>query len=71
MTDHALEVFEVSDGFVRVFGGVYAQNDGFFVEIHEQRDGAIRRLERSNALPSLEIAEAWMQSRPCFKNHAA
>ncbi|GAA5178462.1 hypothetical protein GCM10025771_17660 [Niveibacterium umoris] len=71
MSNHALEVFEVSDGFVRVFAGVYAENDGFFAEIHEQRDGAIRRLDKSDIMPSREIAEAWVQSRSWFKNNVA
>lgn len=71
MSENALEVFEVSNGSVRVFGGVYAANDGFFAEIHEQRDGSIRRVDKSDTLPSHEIAVAWMQSRPWFKHSAA
>lgn len=71
MSENALEVFEVSNGSVRVFGGVYAANDGFFAEIHEQRDGSIRRVDKSDMLPSHEIAVAWMQSRPWFKHSAA
>ncbi|MCX9155519.1 hypothetical protein OPU71_05205 [Niveibacterium sp. 24ML] len=71
MSEHALEVLEVSNGSTHVFAGVYAANDGFFAEIHEQRDGSIRRLGKSDVLPTQESAVAWIQSRPWFKHSAA
>lgn len=71
MTAEALDVIEVRSGRTFIFGGVFAANDGFIAEIHEQKDGNIRRLEKSRALPSREIAMAWMRSRDCFKNCAA
>jgi len=71
MSEYALEVLEVSIGSVHVFGGVYAANDGFFAEIHEQRNGSIRRLSKSEMLPTQECAVAWIQSRPWFKHNAA
>lgn len=72
MTTNALEVIEVCAGAKHwLFGGVFAANDGFYAEIHEQKDGRIRRVARSESLPSREVAAAWMRSREVFRNHAA
>lgn len=67
-----LDTIEVcKDADTRVFGGVYAANDGFIAEIHEQHNGEPLRLrERSRCLPSREVALAWMRSREVFRNAA-
>ena len=48
-----------------VFGSVaHSTNDeAFFAEIHEQRDGKNRLIEKSGALPTHEIAITWMRNR--------
>ncbi|WP_417069298.1 hypothetical protein [Niveibacterium terrae] len=71
MNDEALDVIEVRAGRAYyIFGGVFAANDGYYAEIHEQKNGRIRRVARSLGLPSREVAVAWMKSQDCFA-HAA
>lgn len=66
-----LDTIEIAkDAETRVFGGVYAANDGFIAEIHEQKGSRVRLRERSRCLPSREIALAWMRSREAFDNAA-
>lgn len=60
MTETPLDVFEIGSGRNFVFGGVYAANDGFFAEVHEQKNGHVRRIAHSRSLPSREVAVAWM-----------
>lgn len=63
MTDTPLDVFEIGAGRSFIFGGVYAANDGFFAEVHEQKNGHIRRIAQTRGLPSREVAVAWMTQR--------
>lgn len=58
-----LDVMDSGTGRNCVFGGVYAANDGFFAEIHEQKNGRVRMIEKSDSLPTREVAVAWMRSR--------
>ncbi|GAA5178460.1 hypothetical protein GCM10025771_17650 [Niveibacterium umoris] len=58
-----LDVMDSGTGRNCVFGGVYAANDGFFAEIHEQKDGRVRLIEKSSSLPTREVAVAWMRAR--------
>ncbi len=60
MSNFALDVVEINAGKTILFGGVYAANDGYYAEIHEQKNGRIRRLEKSSALPNRDAAVVWM-----------
>ena len=72
MSTEALDVIEVCAGReYYIFGGVFAANDGFYAEIHEQKNGRIRRLAKSASLPTRDVAVAWMTSRDCFQKHNA
>ena len=71
MNDLPLDVVEVRKGLGFVFGGVYAANDGFYAEIHEQTPDAVRRVATSDAMPSRECALAWMTQEIEQKRSAA
>lgn len=71
MTDLPLDVIEVRKGLGFVFGGVYAANDGYYAELHEQTNDAVRRVARSESLPSREYAVAWLKQEVEEKLNAA
>ena len=60
-----LYVIKLNAGKDCVFGSVAhsTNDDAFFAEIHEQRDGKNRLIEKSGALPTQEIAITWMRNR--------
>ena len=60
-----LYVIKLNAGKDCVFGSVAhsTNDDAFFAEIHEQRDGKNRLIEKSGALPTHEIAITWMRNR--------
>lgn len=58
-----LDVIEIGAGQNFIFGGVYAANEGFFAEVNEQNNGRVRRIAKSETLPSREVAVAWMRER--------
>ncbi len=58
-----LYVIKLNAGKDCVFGSVVhsTNDDAFFAEVCEQRDGHLRIVEQSNALPTHEIAITWMR----------
>jgi hypothetical protein len=71
MSNFALDVVEVNAGRTILFGGVYAANDGYYAEIHEQKEGRIRRLEKSSTLPNRDVAVVWMNQTLARQSAAA
>ncbi|WP_341677629.1 hypothetical protein [Niveibacterium sp. SC-1] len=69
--DLPLDVIEVQRGQAFVFGGVYAANDGYYAEVHEQLAGKVRRVARSESLPHRELAVAWMAHKVGPQSNAA
>ena len=60
-----LYVIKLNAGKDYVFGSVAhsTNEDAFFAEVHEQRDGKDRLIEKSGALPTHEVAIKWMRNR--------
>lgn len=60
-----LYVIKLNAGKDYVFGCVAhsTNDDAFFAEVSEQKNGKLRIIERSAAMPTHESAITWMRSR--------